>query len=784
MKAKLPLILLSTLILLSVTLNAQEKKTIKSVDIKIETPKAGSLLQDARNVALLEVRTEFGDLFKTGEIFLQHIAWDGEFEYGADRHPRFKDGFTYTAIMRIGLKQPSAYQTNYITTADDIYIDDSRLKVTVNGVQGNVMISSPTYPQIRVRLKVGGDNGAVAAKSTAEIMAKSEYFKNKAKYRAMYNTPYTQDEADALWIGRNEHDVVILNRSNKPAEGYGGIEFLPWQKACPFNGQTILYVTKVILDISDSDCRANCKTSDFAGNFTETFNLKELWLSDKVDAAAFVTTLNKTMISKLWPWWRTYWDNSPNIYTSKATLVVHESAAPQLRAILADDPLQPCYVVRTYSGDIYAAQKAGLKATKTLCRQHDFSARIMATDRIYRHATCQANAQWYYSCSICGECEYNSKHTFNRDYKENSPAGKRSHNCFASLATDEAYIGVNAAGEHVYWESCPYCGHSHRYLQQHLTKEEFRLIGMDCTFEQYIQITNSTLKAHESQVLVYTEAQPDTFTLPLRSEAKMSKFAQDGVNRALNDNLIDLELLGADYTLPLTRLQLSSIAVRLTEELTGKAVSTGRRFSDTDNLYARKAAAIGLTKDIVGETFFPDAIVSRQELAAFIYRALGYVEKNSAYSYTAYDSRLASYPDHGSIKTWAREAMAFMNALGLIEDTSAGTLAPEAACSIEKALVTAEKSVYAHQIGWYQALAVGEKSIMGTSDFHAYGGGNDRYWYVPSSSAGTTGTSLPNSERIWVTGPRWGHNGQYLPVRSPYTGQQFFIEAEWYRPVR
>lgn len=38
--------------------------------------------------------------------------------------------------------------------------------------------------------------------------------------------------------------------------------------------------------------------------------------------------------------------------------------------------------------------------------------------------------------------------------------------------TAEAYIGVNAAGEHVYWLSCEYCGHSYRYLQQHLTSRD------------------------------------------------------------------------------------------------------------------------------------------------------------------------------------------------------------------------------------------------------------------------------------------------------------------------
>ena len=53
-----------------------------------------------------------------------------------------------------------------------------------------------------------------------------------------------------------------------------------------------------------------------------------------------------------------------------------------------------------------------------------------------------------------------------------------------------------------------------------------------------------TLKTIEDQSLLQTSLMSDEmFILPLKSEANMSVWAQDGVNRALCDNLIDDNVL-------------------------------------------------------------------------------------------------------------------------------------------------------------------------------------------------------------------------------------------------
>lgn len=60
-------------------------------------------------------------------------------------------------------------------------------------------------------------------------------------------------------------------------------------------------------------------------------------------------------------------------------------------------------------------------------------------------------------------------------------------------------------------------------------------------------------------------------------ELASGKAYQSSVNYALCDNLLDEELLGSDYTKPVTQLQLRSLAVRLAEELVGKKIKIEKK---------------------------------------------------------------------------------------------------------------------------------------------------------------------------------------------------------------
>lgn len=252
-----------------------------------------------------------------------------------------------------------------------------------------------------------------------------------------------------------------------------------------------------------------------------------------------------------------------------ATLCVPASQGEAVKALMAKHAKFPPYTVRTYTGNVADAQKAGLKATKNPCTKHNFVAKIMTADRQVQYYTCKQDPKLYYSCSICGLCERNPKHTYQLSEKDKEFLSGV-HYFEANLATDQAYVGTNAAGEHIYWQSCIWCGMSSNYEQRHLTEKHRRAAGFDGTLPLFRKHMEANLNMCEDDAKLATTPQPDMFTLPVRSTAKKSVWAEDEVNRALCDNLIDEQLLGADYTLTATRQQVASIALKLIKEMTEK----------------------------------------------------------------------------------------------------------------------------------------------------------------------------------------------------------------------
>ena len=186
--------------------------------------------------------------------------------------------------------------------------------------------------------------------------------------------------------------------------------------------------------------------------------------------------------------------------------------------------------------------------------------------------------------------------------------------------------------------------------------------------------------------------------------------------------------------------------------------------------------------------------LNRQQMATFLRRTLQYVEKNSGYSYTSYTSKLASYTDNALVQSWAKEAMAFMNALDLVKGTTATTLNPNGTCTIEQAVIVAERSVYAHQIGWYQAAPV--------TNVYSYNGSTGEIEREDGeyTSFDSTNASLHPGDLVWITGKLTGVSNllatapgttvdqcvysAYLPGINPYTGQIMYLHYRDLIPVR
>ena len=468
-----------------------------------------------------------------------------------------------------------------------------------------------------------------------------------------------------------------------------------------------LNVTRLLVDYPTA-------TASYLYGQSPLQNIREVWLSPQVDSWEYINDLQE-VFADLGA--ALYFDGSGGMFNGFCTIYVSdEGELPKGLLSYSTKPLSPVYFVKVYSGDVYEAFKKGDSAAMEWCSGHDYTGKAYTASRMKQHMTCQQPNEWYYSCKWCGKCEYNPKHTFS-DGVPKSPV----HDFARFDISDKNYIGTNKQGEEVYCLSCRWCGiNKHESDLVDFTYEYFRYYNghkdtpeVRAAYNMYMEQKKDSWKKggqnYEQALDVSTKVNlnPWSFAVPKSKDvkAKISEKAQDGVYWAARNGLVDESILGDDFTKPLTRMQASAIAVTLAEKLSGKSVSSAKSktYSDTKSKYALKAAGAGIYGGASEGKFNPDGAVDRQQLATFFYQALMYAKKNKNVRYTPYESKLARYSDNASIADWAKEAAAFMDALGLVEGPSRTKFLPEETLTIEQALVIANNSLDAPNIGWYQS---------------------------------------------------------------------------------
>ena len=522
---------------------------------------------------------------------------------------------------------------------------------------------------------------------------------NKAYRERIKKQIYTEKQADSLWWKLNERDMILTPIKEETLLGdhyYGPL----------LKSDESLNVTRLLVDYSTA-------TASYLFGQSPLQNIREVWLSPQVDSWEYINDLQE-VFADLGA--ALYFDGSGGIMNGFCTIYVSdEGELPKGLLSYSSKPLSPVYFVKVYSGDVYEAFKKGDSAAREWCPGHEYTGKAYTASRMKQHMTCQQPNEWYYSCKWCGKCEYNPKHTFS-DGVPKSPV----HDFARFDISDKNYIGTNKQGEEVYCLSCRWCGINTRDDDLGLTYKFFLystgnkdVPGMKEAYNMYMEQKKNSWKkggqSYEFSLNVTTKNNINTFSFAVpkykKVAAKISENAQDGVYWVARNGLVDESVLGDDFTKPLTRLQASAIAVALAEKLSGKSVSSAKSktYSDTKSKYALKAAGAGIYGGASDGKFNPDGAVDRQQLATFFYQALMYAKKNKNVRYTPYESKLDRYSDNAGIADWAKEAAAFMDALGLVEGSSRTKFLPEETLTIEQALVIANNSLDAPNIGWYQS---------------------------------------------------------------------------------
>ena len=146
------------------------------------------------------------------------------------------------------------------------------------------------------------------------------------------------------------------------------------------------------------------------------------------------------------------------------------------------------------------------------------------------------------------------------------------------------------------------------------------------------------------------------------------------------------------FTFRITRRRFAELAANLVEQVTGQTITPAAEetFTDTDDLWVRKAAAIGLVNGLGdGSRFSPNGYISREQLATMLYRAVRYIESQTGTTILTEQGSLSGYTDAAQVSPWAQEAMAALHAAGILKGTSGTTLSPKDTTTVEQGILLA-----------------------------------------------------------------------------------------------
>lgn len=160
----------------------------------------------------------------------------------------------------------------------------------------------------------------------------------------------------------------------------------------------------------------------------------------------------------------------------------------------------------------------------------------------------------------------------------------------------------------------------------------------------------------------------DTLTL----DGTESAWAKPELEKAYAYGLTYPTVMGS-FQKPITREEFCVIVVKLYEKLTGLLVLAGTSpFSDTTDPEIVKAFRLGIVMGTGAGKFSPELSITRQEIAAMIYRALD----KAVPPLRAVNQADFPFADKAKVATWALASMTFAYQNNIMKGVSATTIDP------------------------------------------------------------------------------------------------------------
>ncbi len=176
--------------------------------------------------------------------------------------------------------------------------------------------------------------------------------------------------------------------------------------------------------------------------------------------------------------------------------------------------------------------------------------------------------------------------------------------------------------------------------------------------------------------------------------ADLSGWAVSGYQAASEAGLVSYSVVSNNLKDSITREEFCELAMNLYKKLTNETVPVpaGSPFTDTDSVAVAQAYNYGIVQGTDDNTFTPDRLVTREEMAKMLVSTLTASEIVFNIADGADTSYVSEFSDGGDVSSWAMSSVNTALNYGLITGVTDTTLQPLDATSREQAIVSVNRS--------------------------------------------------------------------------------------------
>lgn len=172
---------------------------------------------------------------------------------------------------------------------------------------------------------------------------------------------------------------------------------------------------------------------------------------------------------------------------------------------------------------------------------------------------------------------------------------------------------------------------------------------------------------------------------------KASDWATEELNKANEMDIIPEIFNEQDLTTNITRKEFAHVAVKLWEKISCQTVAPGPKdpFTDTHDTEVLKAYNLEITKGTSETTFEPDKLITREEMATMMTRAISKAGLDTSVDL----EKVAKFDDDNEMHDWGRASIYYMSNIEIIKGMGDNKFGVLGNATREQSLLISERSV-------------------------------------------------------------------------------------------